>query len=454
MKSLITIKQIQDFLLDGLQTKYVDDDISRRMWWASLEVIQKEFLSHNCHKGGIWVASPLPALNEKKIFSKLQGWLWSPGGFPYFQKENAGFLPGDHTKTFTGDVNFTNEYKVLNLNPRDGYEPFLMVITPDFQCILTIAGQKNKKILLMRCDEESLKSVIELVHEKFNQENYEEGLNFRTAINNLGDLKINDQFARNFWPSLSAKLSKLIPNVNVQNSVENENKTVQLTEAKLLKAISHEVRTPLATIRTLISSTLRKYNMDESMRNRLIQIDNECNEQIDRFGLIFNAAELVSNEISPSNQLAKINLAEIFNKLAPLWTEQLNRRGISLKIDIPNHLPQILSDSEKLELMLRGLIDKNTRGLREGSTLILELRPAGQKLKLQLKVQKLDNSKKDILKKEDGSDIGPVLNWNPQTGSLQLSQIATQKLLASLGGHVTKRRDTGLTVFFPISDSK
>ena len=32
------------------------------------------------------------------------------------------------------------------------------------------------------------------------------------------------------------------------------------------------------------------------MRNRLIQIDNECNEQIDRFGLIFNAAELVSNE--------------------------------------------------------------------------------------------------------------------------------------------------------------
>jgi len=27
-------------------------------------------------------------------------------------------------------------------------------------------------------------------------------------------------------------------------------------------------------------------------------------------------------------------------------------------------------------------------------------------------------------------------------------------LLASLGGHVTKRRDTGLTVFFPISDAK
>ena len=144
---------------------------------------------------------------------------------------------------------------------------------------------------------------------------------------------------------------------------------MQITEAKLLRAISHEVRTPLATIRTLISSTLKKYKMDESMKNRLIQIDNECNEQIDRFGLIFNAAELVSNEVPSLNNLAKINLSEIFKKLSPLWNKQLNRRGISLKIDIPNQLPQILSDSEKLELMLSGLIDKNTRGLKEGSTL-------------------------------------------------------------------------------------
>ena len=91
--------------------------------------------------------------------------------------------------------------------------------------------------------------------------------------------------------------------------------------------------------------------------------------------------------------------------------------------------------------------------MKEGSTLILELRPAGQKLKLQLRVQKLESKKKELKTRDNGSDLGPVLNWNPQTGSLQLSQNATQKLLASLGGHVTKRRNTGLTVFFPISDS-
>jgi len=453
MESQITIKKIQDLLMKGLHTKYVDDDTSRRMWWASLEVIQKEFLSQNYQLGGIWVASPLPALNEKKFFSKLDGWLWSPEGFPYFQKENAGFLPVNQSTKIKNDLDFISNFKVLNLSQEDGYEPFLMIITPNFQCILSITGEKDKKILLMKCDEESLKISIELMHAKLNQENYEEGVKFRKSINNLGNLNINNQFEKNFWPILSAKLAKLGTNHNIHNFVGNEKKNVQITEAKLLSAISHEVRTPLATIRTLISSTLKKYNMDDSIRNRLIQIDNECNEQIDRFGLIFNAAELVSNEVPSLNYLAKINLAEIFKKLSPIWNKQLNRRGISLKIDIPSQLPLILSDSEKLELMLRGLIDKNTRGLKEGSTLILELRPAGQKLKLQLKVQKLDSKNKEMSKIDNGSDLGPVLNWNPQTGSLQLSQNATQKLLASLGGHVTQRRDTGLTVFFPISDS-
>ena len=53
MKSRITIKKIQNLLTKGVQTIRVDDDTSRRMWWASLEVIQKEFLPDNCQQGGI-----------------------------------------------------------------------------------------------------------------------------------------------------------------------------------------------------------------------------------------------------------------------------------------------------------------------------------------------------------------------------------------------------------------
>jgi len=52
----------------------------------------------------------------------------------------------------------------------------------------------------MKCDEESLKLSIELMHAKLNQENYEEGVKFRNVINNLGNLNINNHFEKLFWP--------------------------------------------------------------------------------------------------------------------------------------------------------------------------------------------------------------------------------------------------------------
>ena len=51
MKSQITIKKIQELLIKGVQTIFVDDDTSRRLWWASLEVIQKDLLSQNYKHG-------------------------------------------------------------------------------------------------------------------------------------------------------------------------------------------------------------------------------------------------------------------------------------------------------------------------------------------------------------------------------------------------------------------
>ncbi len=453
MKSLITINHIQKAILDNYENlSFVDDESSRRMWWGAVEVLQKEFLPYHLENGGLWVAAPLPVLNEKKYLNKLNGWLWAPEGFPYFKHEQSKFLPYKNSQLNGDNFKYKSNYKILNLNQDDGFHPFLMIITPTFQCVLALIGEKDKKSLIMRNDEISLKKVIELVAMKLTQDDLEESRKFQNQLKSIGKFTINNQFTSAFWPSLSIKLAKLIPNITFQTSLkEYSTKTLQISEAKLLEAISHEVRTPLATIKTLITSTLRKYTMDQTIRSRLVEIDNECTEQIDRFGLIFNAAELVNSELSSSQQLTGIDLGGILKKLSPNWINQLKRRGIKLKVDIPDELPDVLSNSEKLELMLSGLIDKNTRGLKEGSVVTLELRPAGQKLKLQLIIQAkhIDSKQENQL---DGSDIGPVLNWNPQTGSLQLSQSATQKLLASLGGRITQRKDSGLTVFFPISD--
>ena len=82
----------------------------------------------------------------------------------------------------------------------------------------------------------------------------------------------------------------------------------------------------------------------------------------------------------------------------------------------------------------------------------MKLRPAGQRLKLQILTQLSTKNNLEVSDNISNEDIGPVLSWNPSTGNLQLSQAATQRLLKSLGGRLTNRRDSGITIFFPISE--
>jgi len=49
--------------------------------------------------------------------------------------------------------------------------------------------------------------------------------------------------------------------------------------------------------------------------------------------------------------------------------------------------------------------------------------------------------------------VGPVLSWNPGTGSLQLSRQATRQLFHRLGGRLTERGGSHLTVFFPLAET-
>ena len=142
MTKLITIKLIQDVLLNGFTpSSFVDEETSRRLWWSALEVIQKEFLANHCHQGGLWIAAPLPVINEKKYLNRLKGWLWAPEGFPFTDNDRVKYLPQQQSRGQINNLKYTNNYKILNLHSKEGFKPFLMIITPNFQCVLTVIGE-------------------------------------------------------------------------------------------------------------------------------------------------------------------------------------------------------------------------------------------------------------------------------------------------------------------------
>ncbi|MEB3157037.1 MAG: histidine kinase dimerization/phospho-acceptor domain-containing protein [Cyanobacteriota bacterium] len=441
-----------------------DEDCVRRLWWASLATLQEDLLLREAGPGrGVWLASPLPALYEPALLSELSGFVWTPAGLaevlPAVQPllpvvQGRGPAPPPH-----------GGFQRLPLRPEDGNDPLLVLVTPRLQVVMLLDGPPGERRLVVRFEAAMVSQALEGFSQRLREDDPEAASRLRQRLQALGPLHNDPALGLRFWPLLAERLAAMAPSVTLQ-PVEPPARAAAAAgaseevaaELALLEALTHEVRTPLATIRTLIRSLLRRTDLPSVARQRLEQIDGECSEQIDRFGLIFLAAELQRHpsrgQPLAESQLARTDLSELLRHLEGIWERQLRRRDLKLTLSIADDLPPVLSDPMRLETMLGGLIDRFSRSLPAGSHVNLRLRPAGQRLKLRISSDDPtrrggSNRAEDA---EDNARVGPVLSWNPTTGSLNLSRQATQLLFHRLGGRFTERGGSSLTVFFPLAE--
>ncbi|MGK7918801.1 MAG: sensor histidine kinase [Trichodesmium sp.] len=293
------------------------------------------------------------------------------------------------------------------------------------------------------------------------------------------DYKIVMEFSRLLLDNLPTIHSKNeIVEVNFAENIKNENiKTNQETnksltstieniksfDVELLKAIAHEVKTPLATIQTLTRLLLKRPHLNpEVIKKRLQIIDTECTAQIERFNLIFKAVELETQKSLQEKhsylQLTTIPLAQIFQNSIPRWEQKATKRNHTLKVILPPKMPTVVSDPIMLDQVLGNMIENFSRNLPPGSLLQVEVMLAGSQLKLQLEsnpnteeksYSPFTNSPKTPLKY-----IGHLLMFQPETGSLSLNLKVTKNLFEAMGGKlVVRQRPTKgeiMTIFLPV----
>ncbi|NJM96720.1 MAG: HAMP domain-containing histidine kinase [Phormidesmis sp. RL_2_1] len=243
------------------------------------------------------------------------------------------------------------------------------------------------------------------------------------------------------------------------------------SDSELLKAMAHEIRTPLTTIRTYTRSLLKRDQLDPQVIKRLQSIDRECTQQINRFSLIFRAVELEASSqaanLSPKSPLSAIALHQVFQDAIPQWQQAAQRRNLSLEVGLPPELPMVASDPTMLQDVLTGLVELFTHSVSPGSHIQLHVVLAGEQLKLQFQSQAQPPSPV-----QNGSDspeatascapptlqsLGHLLMFQPETGGLSLNLEATKNLFHALGAKLTVRersnQGTTWTVFLPLEAS-
>lgn len=232
-------------------------------------------------------------------------------------------------------------------------------------------------------------------------------------------------------------------------------------DTELLQAIAHEVRTPLTTIRTLTRLLLKRKELSPDVIKRLQTIDRECTEQIDRFNLIFRAAELETTQTrAPLSPLSPISLAQVLQQNIDRWQQQATQHSHTLEVSLPQKLPMVITDPTMLDQALTGLVDRITHSLPPGSHIHVCVTLAGHQLKLQFESYPEGKSKDG---KEEGmkfgvvptlKSIGQLLMFQPETGNLSLNMSVTKNLFQVLGGKLIVKHHPQqgeiLTVFLPL----
>ncbi len=445
-------------------------------WQAAIAALTHMLQSSNHSLDGLVLAGPAPVLSPAP--NQLATWLFTAASaYPLLPATNAQLEPDQLFQTVA----------LLADDPL-ATEQFCLVLTREFGVLMalgtTITGQASFQFSFAPA---TLRQAWQV-------------LRSRLLLNRSADLELFDQWSR-LLPVQAphyqtvTRFSRLllagtVPNPKLTERTvaetpsqkptsapaSGEEKARQGIDIELLQAIAHEVRTPLSTIRTLVSLILKRSDLPPEVTKRLGLVHRECTEQIDHFNLIFRAAELVTSpSLNPSTGLTAVSLAEMLQEGIPRWQQQAARRSLSLEVLLPPHLPAVVSDPVLLDQVLTGLITHFSHSLPTGSDMQVQVMLAGDQLKLELRSQTGSYSCGGTVKHSSQTassikplpanslpncsplkSVGQVLMLQPETGNLSLSLSVTKTLFHALGGKliVRKAADRGetLTIFLPLGN--
>ena len=430
---------------------------------ASVEILLSEIEGNETTstvKQGLIFSAPVPLLSNPDLASKFQSAVFTTDAF------NVNALMPCRQSISESTPKQVESVIRLPLIPNDPIESeqFCFVLTANFGLIVVLGEdvEGNAKFHFS-FDPLVLNEAWTMLRSRLVIANYHHLAQLDELVGQFAppnpDYRLVSEFNRQLLehlPSLDLVTSpsrhvETVPTTSesVQSIANGKNSRVEM---ELLQALTHEVRTPLTTIRTLTKLLLkRKQDFKPNVVQRLQTIDRECTEQIERMELIFRAAELEStNSSSKPVELVPFPLEQVFQQNIPRWQEKAKRRNVDLEFALPQQLPKVVSDPAMLDTVLTGLMESCTRSLPTGGHIEVKVSTAGNQLKLQVLSQASNND-------NPFKSLGQLLTFQPATGCLGLNLDATKNIFQALGGKLTvrQRQEQGkeLTIFLPLGNS-
>lgn len=153
---------------------------------------------------------------------------------------------------------------------------------------------------------------------------------------------------------------------------------MEAARRNLIAAVSHDLRTPLASIRAMIEAMTDGVVTEPAMVQRYHQTIRAQSENLSHLiNDLFELSKLESEQIQL--QFEPISLNDLLSDVIESTQAQANRKGIALHADFSPNLPDIQAEFVKIQRVVYNLVQNAVRHTSAGGSITLTTRatPAG-----------------------------------------------------------------------------
>ena len=230
------------------------------------------------------------------------------------------------------------------------------------------------------------------------------------------------------------------------HKVEYANKMASI--GRLSAGVAHEINNPLAIIneKAGLIKDLFTFRKEYAGDTRLLNLVTSIISAVDRCATITRQLLSFARNISVSVQ--KVNLGQIVKDVLEFQHTEAEHRRISIEIDIPDSLPEFVSDRGKLQQIFINLVNNAFTAMKDGGKLIIKSRFDDEHKQI---ITQVSDTGHGIRKENIQRIFEPFFTTNPSGGGTGLGLSITYGLLKEIGGFICIDSTVGVGTTFTIS---
>ncbi len=202
----------------------------------------------------------------------------------------------------------------------------------------------------------------------------------------------------------------------------------------LLRSVSHDLRTPLASIRALTSDLRAGVTYDDETRDELLEVVNDEAERLDRLvANLLSLSRIEAGALQPERQAVSLEelVGDVVRRLARVLQD------VTVKDAIPATVPLVDADYSQLDQVLTNLLENAARHSPPGGTIEIGAATAGEQVDVWVRDEGAG------IDEDHRSELFEPFQRGPGSQSSGIGLAICRAVVEAHGGHIDVANEPG-----------